>query len=382
MLQQHHSWSWTAIIYLMSFFLSSCVHVVGISSSRCIQSKNRRGMIAYLSTVLRMLGAAALLLFVDNSVHSVALLPLLLVLALVAALSWRTFRSGEEVGLNWGHFKEELDLQFDLSAKVVYMAFAGLSGTVLGYLNVSSHQTRGRGFMAVVPKFFLFYGVVFGLLQVLLCTVPARIMLYDERRRMAKVYKPVLAYIALLFVVLASVVAAEDILRVNVFFVFFVIIVAVVISFLWRNQRVTTNAVDEQLQPATSGSTTAPADSSRTSANARREQDANLSWYLLSGYFLPLFSLVMLTHSMYSMEGHTASVSWQIKALLFCGLCSILSYAVRIVVYAGMRDGDRYIYIWATSCTCATYGTMTITVISLLLVLTMKSDELKKILVS
>ena len=52
---------WTAIVYLTSFLLSLCLHVVGMSSSRCIRGQQvqwRGGMMAYLSTVLHMLSAA------------------------------------------------------------------------------------------------------------------------------------------------------------------------------------------------------------------------------------------------------------------------------------------------------------------------------------
>jgi len=54
-------------------------------------------MMAYLSTVLRMLSAAALLLCLDYGVHSVAVLPpFLLALALASALSWWTLGCGNK----------------------------------------------------------------------------------------------------------------------------------------------------------------------------------------------------------------------------------------------------------------------------------------------
>jgi len=38
MRHNQHSASWTAIVYVMSFLLSFCMHVVGLSGSYCIQS--------------------------------------------------------------------------------------------------------------------------------------------------------------------------------------------------------------------------------------------------------------------------------------------------------------------------------------------------------
>ncbi|KAJ1256317.1 hypothetical protein BS78_K046400 [Paspalum vaginatum] len=278
----------TAIAYLMSFLLSFCLHAVVIGGSRCIQEVNNRrhiiiGFIAYLSAVLRMLGAAALLLFLDDNgsvVHSVAMLaPFLLVLVLLVALSWWTFLTGEVVGVNWGEFEEDLKLRFDLSVNVVYMAFAGLAGRV-----VNNGGAGTAGFMAQAPGYLLFYGLVLGLLHVLLCTVPPRAPFRQIRLCMAKVYMPLLAYVALLLVVLASVVAAQDldILRINVFFGLFAIIVFIVIVFSRRNYRACTATVlplpgaDRPIHP--------------------REQDAYFYKYLMLGYFMPLFALVISVH--------------------------------------------------------------------------------------
>jgi len=58
-------------------------------------------------------------------------------------------------------------------------------------------------------------------------------------------------------------------------------------------------------------------------AAARRERDATLSQYILKGYITPLFSLVMATHSKYSIidhDGATGTLSWMFKCLLFLGL--------------------------------------------------------------
>ena len=357
MRHNQHSASWTAIVYVMSFLLSFCMHVVGLSGSYCIQSVKWRGAIAYLSTLLRMFGAAALLLFLGYAVHSAALFaPFLLVLALVTVLSWWTF-SSRQIGSNWGHFNKELKLLFDLSANAVYMAFAGLVGRVNGGSSTGSRPIR---FMAVAPDYMLFYGVVLGLLNVLLCTVPAHFEFYERGEKVAKKYKPILNYVALLLVLLASVVAAQDmdILWMNVFFGLFVIIAILVIGFLWGKYGASVATMEEQCLPLRAYCPAAI-------ANTWREQDADLSKYVLICYFTPLFAFVMNTHAKYSIQGASSTVvpmSWWFKFSLFWALCSILAYVVRIVVFAEMRDDNRDRDRWAAYCTTfAMYGTMAIT---------------------
>jgi hypothetical protein len=208
--------------------------------------------------------------------------------------------------------------------------------------------------MAVAPEFFLFYGIVLGLL-VLLCTVPAPIECRIRRERVTKVYKPILSYVALSFIILASIVAVEDILQMNVFFMSCFVIVVPVFYFFWRNWRNTDLPVSNP-------------------ANNRREQDTNLSQYLFPFYFLPLFFIIM---KIYSIQGVSMlSLSWWFKCFLFLGLCSILIYTAHIVVFAEMSNGDS-MDSWAISCTTyGTYGTMAITCVCFLLV----SGEIKNIL--
>ena len=379
---------WTAIVYVTSFLLSFCLHVVGMSRSRCIRGQHqvqwRGSMIAYLSTVLRMLSAAALLLFLDYGVHSVAVLPtFLLAFMLAAALLWRTFgteEAREVLGYGWGHFDQELKLGFNLSADVVSMAFVGLAGRVLGgsYKQLQGHR---RGFMAVAPECLLFYGLVLGLFIVLHCTVPSHAMFLRRLRIVAKVYKPLLAYLALLLLILASVVAAEDMLRINVFFVCFGIVAAAFAYFFWRKYnwwggenaaRVSDEEV-EQRQRQTAEVAAA--------ATARREQDANISQYILKCYITPLFSLVMATQSKYSIDG-AGTLSWMFKCFLSFGLCSLLIYAVSILVSAEMQDWDRENRCAISCTTYATYGAMAITSVCFVLVMAREFDELKNILAS
>ena len=295
---------WTAIVYLTSFLLSLCLHVVGMSSSRCIRGQQvqwRGGMMAYLSTVRRMLSAATLLLFLDYGVHSVAVLPpFLLAVAFVAALSWRALRTRQMrhlIGFNWGHFEQELKVGFNLSADVVSMAFAGLTGRVLGG-GYKQLQGCRCGFMAVAPECLLFYGLVLGLLMVLLCTVPSRFEDLITRLLVAKVYKPLVPYLALLLLILASVVAAEDMLRINnASFVCFGIVAAAFAYLFWRKYQ---SLGGENAAASMADEEEGQRQHQLAAAAARRERDATLSQYILKGYITPLFSLVMATQSKYS----------------------------------------------------------------------------------
>ena len=340
---------------------------------------------AYLSTVLRMLSAATLLLFLDYGVHSVAVLPpFLLAVAFVAALSWRALRTRQMrrlFGFNWGHFEQELKVGFNLSADVVSMAFSGLTGRVLGG-GYKQLQGCRRGFMAVAPECLLFYGLVLGPLLMLHCTVPSHVMFYITRRKVAKVYKPILAYLALLLLVLASVVAAEDMLRINVFSVCFGVVVATFAYLFWRKYQ---SLGGENAAASMADEEEGQRQHQLAAAAARRERDATLSQYILKGYITPLFSLVMATQSKYSIiddDGAAGTLSWMFKCLLFLGLCSILINAVRILVSAEMQDWDREDRCAISCATYATYRAMATTCFCFVLVLALKFDELKHILAS
>jgi len=149
-----------------------------------------------------------------------------------------------------------------------------------------------------------------------------------------------------------------DILWMNVFFGLFVIIAILVIGFLWGKYGASVATMEEQCLPLRAYCPAAI-------ANTWREQDADLSKYVLICYFTPLFAFVMNTHAKYSIQGASSTVvpmSWWFKFSLFWALCSILAYVVRIVVFAEMRDDNRDRDRWAAYCTTfAMYGTMAIT---------------------
>lgn len=206
-------------------------------------------MVVYLPTMLRMFSAATIVVFLDT-IHLVVVLPLLLlVVALVTYFFWHTFCIGVTPGMNWEDNTEELKLRFDISAQVVSMAFGGPSGKVLGY-GKAPDLTTGYTVVAVAPECFLFYGVVLGLLVVLLCTVPTHILLRATRRQMAKVYIPAISYIALSFLVLAGIKAVEEIVEYVFLVCFFVVVIAVLISWWETNHGPSPLPISNQAVPA------------------------------------------------------------------------------------------------------------------------------------
>ena len=288
---------------------------------------------------------------------------------------------------NWvqlGAFEQELKVGFNLSADVVSMAFAGLTGRVLGD-GYKQLQGCRRGFMAVAPECLLFYGLVLGLLMVLLCTVPSRFEDLITRLLVAKVYKPLVPYLALLLLILASVVAAEDMLRINnASFVCFGIVATAFAYLFWRKYHRWGGEdapvfADEEVKHRQRHP---PA----TDETDRRERDANFFQYFQKCFITSLFWLVMATHSKYSIiddDGAAAgTLSWMFKCLLFLGLCSILINALRILVSSEMQDWDREDRCLISCTTYATYGAMIITGVCFVLVMAQEFGELKHILAS
>lgn len=361
----------SSIIYLGCMVFSVLIHVVVMSNNQ----GEWRCMIVYLSTMLRMLAAAALLLFLDTIPSLVVWLLLLLVLILVAYFFRQTFCIGVTPGMNWGVHKDELKLPFDISAQVVSMAFGGLTGKVLGYTK-AGRLDSGYTAVAVAPECFLFYGAVLGLLVVLLCTVPIRISLRTTRQQMAKVFIPRISYAGLVFLVLAGVMAAENILEQYITAVFLFIVVLVAVFFCCCG------ICYRPLSLPTINETIA-VDIAR---NALREQDSKLHNVLSTGYFTPLFAALMATQSTYGIEsGTVASMSWWFKGFVLLAVFSILSYAVRIVISSILISSGP---IPCTKSSCeflkkawsyTTYITMVITILSAVLLIVLHSEEVRNI---
>lgn len=346
---QISSMSWCSFVSLTTLALSFCLQLFGmILTNNNDEVVPLQCKIAYLSTVLQIVAASSLLLF-----HTVVVLPLLLmVLTLVAVFWWQTFHRAPTLGVNWGQeFKEQLKHHFDLSSRVVSLAFAGLSGTVKG----PSHQKTIGGYMPPAAC-FLFYAAVFGLLVALLCTVPTRVKIGRTRSRMAKAYLPILAYASLLFLVLAGVMAAEEILREYVFLACFAFVLLAMVCFLL-----------EYFWPA-------------EFTNAAGEVDVNISKYLLPIYFVPCFLGLMATRLECSTgSGRTVSTSWWLKGFVLSELCAILIYAVRMVVFMalpGMQITKLTKTVWILGMYLSIAGTLVCFVVDVLL----HGDEVKNII--
>ncbi|KAL6890311.1 hypothetical protein ACP4OV_009074 [Aristida adscensionis] len=359
-----------SIAYLVCLILAFGLHCsvgtrcCGSSSSQQQQEQMRwrQCTVVYLSILLRMVAAAALVLFLDGA-HAIVLVPLLfLALAFVAHFFLKTYRHPEYEypGMNWWIYhrvKEELEVRSNLSAQVVSLAFGGLSGIVLGSVTVNATGVATwnltAGLAAVGPEGFLFYAVVFGLLVQLLTTVPIPIDMIVDRARVAKIFIPCLAYSTLLSLVVAAALAAGFILRALVLLVLLVIVVAGAI-FVWRCR-----------EPATAGD-----------SGQRVEQLGVLSTYCVPS-FTVLFTVLMTGYSIYSTaSGSTLSQSWWLKGFAFSALSSILFYAFLVVVLADrpeMRSRTSWPHVTIG-------GAMAIALICAVVAVSQNRAELKKLL--
>ncbi|CAL4985594.1 unnamed protein product [Urochloa decumbens] len=328
--------SWWSIVSLVSLGLAFILQFVEWITREHICNQNKLACctidyfpckIAYCMTVLRMAAAASLLLLLGTRVHLLVVLPLLLlVLALVVFFFWNTFYCSDPPGFGWMEHKEELRLRFDISSKVVSMAFAGLIGVAKGYVESPSNMTRGY----MVSECFMFYSAVLGLLVMLLCTVPIALFpRHSTRARMAKVYIPILSYVALLFLVLAGILAAEGILQEYVFFVCFATVATAVLCFM--------------------------NDYCKGTTRVNTEQDTKISQQIHVAFSAPLFGLLMSVHLKYG-NGNSSIVSssWWFKGFVLLTVCGILNYAACMVVIAEVQVAyPRWAWKWATYLTMA-----------------------------
>ncbi|TKW23904.1 hypothetical protein SEVIR_3G017600v4 [Setaria viridis] len=317
-----------------------------------------RWMMAYLSTILQISAATALMLFFNTTDTVIVFALFGSVLVLVIYFFCQMLGQGKEPGLRWLHFKESLDRGFEMSALVVAPSVAGLSGKVLGYVKGSSDLTGGH--MAVAPECFLFYSAVCGLLVVLFCTVPPSLSSKtDVIRRMAKVWIPGIAYIALLFLVVATVVAAEKILQE---YVFLVCCGIAILALLCLCDAEGSSGLPTKDPPA------------QRSLHDVRQDEAKLSRYLFTAGISSILLAIMAIHSSY--DGIGSGWSW--KVFVGWGVFSILCHTVRIVILAQMTEIKRYESsrkFW-TAWTCAA---ITITGLFALLVIYLHPDEVKNI---
>lgn len=313
----------SGMVSFISLALSLIFHIAGWLAPEARWRPNDIAYwckIAYLCTFLRTVAPASLLLHI-GTVHTVVVLPLLLLVLLLLAFFFKEkFSGGTDIsGSIWGDHKGELKRHFELCSKVVSMAFGGLSGTVNSFMKRPSNMTGG-GYMA--PECFLFYGLVLGLLVVLLCTVPADIPNKVTRAQMARLYIPILSYVALLFLVLAGVMAAEEILREYVFIMCFDIVVIAVGCFLYDNHYGV----------------------SVTPGSAEEDEDSKHSQVFVACFTL-LFGVLMAAHLKYGNQSSiTVSSSLWFKAFVVSIGCGILNYAAHIVVLAELHGTKEKVF--------------------------------------
>jgi hypothetical protein len=366
---KHHEVSFTSpwtIMYLaclvVSFFTDMEMNMMFVTGQF-----RGRWMIAYLSTILQISAVTALMLFF-NTTDTVTVVVLFgLVLVLVIYLFCQMLGPGQVPGYSWVDFKELLNRGFEMSALVVAPSVAGLSGKVLGYVEGSSDLTGGR--TAVAPECFLFYSAVSGLLVVLFCTVPPSLSSTRDVTRMAEVYIPSIAYIALFFLVVGTVVAAEKILQEYVFWVCCPIAFFAPLLYF----------CDARAEGSSGQRQTNDHRPAQRRLNDERQDEAKMSKYLFTAGISPILLAIMAIHSSYGIgSGSAVSLSWSWKAFVSSAVCSILSHTVCIFILDHMTETKRY-EISRKFWTAVTFLTITSTAVFAVFVICLHLDEVKNI---
>uniref|UniRef100_J3N8J5 Uncharacterized protein n=1 Tax=Oryza brachyantha TaxID=4533 RepID=J3N8J5_ORYBR len=321
-----------------------------VDRAQWIQWMTWPSAMAYASTVLQMVATAALLLLFDTIYRMVAL-PLLLVL-IMALLAVLLREAAAGSGL-------------PASSQTVSMGFSGLLGTVAGYVK-SSPEARGAGGGGYrLPDCFMLYGVLLGLLVMLLSSVPPRVDHPSTRPNVAAVYLPVLAYAALLFLVSACVVAADAILREFAFFGFIVLAVWC----FWKEH------TDGPEPPATG--------SSGSATCVQALLDPKLSQNIHSFYIIPSFSILMASYATYTTTGHHLDADWTsdqlFKRFNFAVFCSILTNAGRMVVRAEAQ-GRRSMLSPLKTWTVAAYVTAAMAIVLLCVLVPLRPNLIRYII--
>lgn len=314
--------SWFSIIFVACFGMSFLLSLIGI----CAYQPTRRPLIrrcwmAYWTTIFRIAAAAALLLFLDIK-HAVVAGPIFTLVMwflikvhpkiipkpgfdnpnLVDFTYWPTDRFGK------------LKLQLDISHEVVSISFACLSGTLLGYMKGTWTLTYGYK----APECYVFYSFVLALIAVLLITMPHSVI-PEARAPIANTYIPILTYASLMFLVLASIMAAQEIVGQ---YVLLALLPAIIIF--------TRCLLSEY---------------NRDDSTVHRNKISGIE-HLWTPVFVPyitfLFLGLMASHSKYGIgTGNNASLSWWFKAFVISALCSIPIYASRTVIFAEKPKGTQ-----------------------------------------
>jgi hypothetical protein len=351
--------SWFSIIFLTCFGMSFLLSAIGIYTSGSNQRTTLiwRCNMAYWTTILRIAAAAALLMFLDIN-HAVIAGPIFtLVLLILRKVHPKTIPAPPpDDRLDYTYWPtarfEKLKLQLDISREVVSISFACLCGTLLGYMKGTWTLTHGYK----APECYVFYSFVLALIVVLLSTMPHTVI-PDARGPIANTYMPILTYASLLFLVLASIMAAQEIVREYVFLALLPVITTFMRCLLSEYNR-------------------------RNSTPHRYTFSENTTFWTL--VFVPyitfLFLALMAAHSKYGIgTGNTASLSWWFKGFVISALCSIPIYASRTVIFAETKWTQNNPALPTEPWDWAAFVTAVITVVCFVIALRHQLDDFTNI---
>lgn len=184
--------------------------------------------ITYITNIVSMLTSASLLLLLNASYAPLVIL-LLPVMVIVGIVFYKEIKIGQahEV-IDDEDYQSELKPFFDLSASVTNAAFGGMIGTIFGYFKnfpIDADEAPAKFFEA-----FIFLTVIFGLLAMLLTTLPLLLRHPNVKARFVSFIK-VLSYTLLGLLALTGLAIACEFVGRFILLAFFPIFIAVAVWF-------------------------------------------------------------------------------------------------------------------------------------------------------
>ncbi|XP_010941573.1 uncharacterized protein [Elaeis guineensis] len=144
-------------------------------------------VLIYVSNVLFMLTSVGLLVLLNKSYAflAVLLLPIIAILGIFFRKEIRTARHQRHTG--YEAYETELKQFSDLSVSVTFLNFTGMIATISFYFKNFPEKAGRSGI--TVSESFIFFTIIFGLLSMLLTTVPPSFKQRGTRERLISVIR-------------------------------------------------------------------------------------------------------------------------------------------------------------------------------------------------
>lgn len=301
---------------------------------------------AYVSTALMTLAASASLLLLDASLYYVLVVVtlLLLVLGFLAFLFWQQMNldgngsaaagGGErrrshgcghiKAAMYFSRHNATLTRLSAMSSDVASFVFAGLSGAIVGYVKASASTRPPAGAGHRMPEELMLYSGALGLATALITAVPPWVVEprgRGLRDRFVNVHARVLAYAALLFLALACVLAAQEILHGWAVLIAFANLAFAAVCF--RVDFLAAAVLQD--------------DDDANGAGVDQEGGGGVTNFFVALYHPSALGMLMAAYSTYAGGKEAAHLSWLFKCFVWLLVGSIVTYLCRMVIKVEMR---------------------------------------------